>query len=463
MRIIRSVVASVALMASISAMAQSPGLTSLPPAPSIHLTLNSAQMGNGAGIPSQGGIPTLTRHQAEQMAIRNNPRISASRLLALAQHQVVREAHSADLPFAEEDTTAMDAQEGGRLSAGDLSASRMLTHAGSGLVLSQLITNFGRVHNLVLTQKLEQQAMQANAMATNQEIVLYTDQAFYNALTAEAILKVAKQTVATRTVTETQVRELTQNKLRSTLDLSIAEVNVSEAKLMEIDAEDNAASTMATLDAILGLDHSQTFRLIDNPATPGAPPLDSKTLVQEALHQRPDLQSLSYSTQSAKKFARAQWDQLLPSISVLGTVGATPVRPDQYYNSNWWGAIGVNLNIPIFNGFLYTSQAKEAEYHAKADAEYERNLRDRIVRDVHIAWLQTQAAYQKLGVTAQLVKEADMSLSLAQTRYQLGLSSIVELSQAQLQQTTAQIEFTNAHYEYRLALATLRYQIGQNP
>lgn len=465
MKIVCSLVASVVLMTTFSAVGQSSALTSLPAAPSIQLALNSGKMriGKVASISNQGGASTLTRPEAERMAIHNNPRISATRLLALAQHQVVRETRSAELPFAAASIAAVDAEDGSRLSSGGFAASRLITHAGTGMEFSQLVTDFGRTHDLVLTQKLDQQAMQANVMATTQEVVLYTDQAFYNALTAQAILRVAKQTVATRTVTEKQVRELTQNKLRSTLDLSIAEVNVSEAKLMEIDAENHAASTMAALDAILGFDHNQWFYLVSNSSIHLAPQMHVNSLLQEALHQRPDLESLKYKTQSAKKFARAQWDQLLPSISALGTVGATPVRADQYYNSNWWGAVGVNLNIPIFNGFLYSAQAKEAKYHAEADAEHERDLRDQIVREVRVAWLQTQAAYQKLNVTAELVKEANMSLALAKTRYKLGLSSIVELSQAQLQQTTAQIEATNAHYEYRFALATLRYQIGQTP
>jgi outer membrane protein len=66
-------------------------------------------------------------------------------------------------------------------------------------------------------------------------------------------------------------------------------------------------------------------------------------------------------------------------------------------------------------------------------------------------------------VTAELLKEADLALKLAQTRYQIGLSSIVELSQAQYQQTDAAIGNTNAQYQYRLSLATLNYEIGTNP
>jgi outer membrane protein len=121
------------------------------------------------------------------------------------------------------------------------------------------------------------------------------------------------------------------------------------------------------------------------------------------------------------------------------------------------------VNLPIFEGFLYDAEAKEAKYRAQAAGERTRILRDRIVRDVRTAWLQANTAYQRIAVTAELVKQANMALQLAQTRYQLGLSSIVELSQAQLQQTSAAIDNTNAQYEYRLAMATLDYQVGTTP
>ncbi len=121
------------------------------------------------------------------------------------------------------------------------------------------------------------------------------------------------------------------------------------------------------------------------------------------------------------------------------------------------------MNIPLFNGFLYSSEAKEANFRAQADAQRTRNLRNQIVRDVRTAWLQANTAYQRIAVTAELVEQANMALKLAETRYQLGLSSIVELTQAQLQQTSAAIDNVNAQYEYRLALAALGYQVGTMP
>jgi outer membrane protein len=416
-----------------------------------------------AGSSASGQLPRLTQADAERLAIKNNPRVSVARLLALAQHQVVREIRAAELPTGTASITAEDAENVSRISAGSLTASRLFEHAGAGGGFTQLITDFGRTRNLVASSKLQEKAQNANALASIEDIVLAADQAFFSALQAQALLKVAQQNVSTRQTTETQVSELTKNKLKSTLDLSFADVNLSQAKLLLLDAENNVESTMAALDAVLGLDRQTTYDLVEDNATVQAPPPDADQLLQLAFQQRPDLQALTYSQQAAVKFSRAERDQMLPSISAAGTAGTVPIRPAQYYTNNWWGGIGVNMNIPVFNGFLYSAQAKEASLRAQAASEQSRDLRDRIVRDVRTAWLTANTAYQRVAVTEKLLREANIALSLAQTRYRLGLSSIVELSQAQFQQTDAAIGNTDAQYQYRLALATLNYETGANP
>jgi len=417
-----------------------------------------------ASVPSSSEANTqLTRSQAEQMAIKNNPRVSVAKLVALAQHQVYRETRSAELPTANAAVTGVEAEEASRVSAGSLTASRLFEHAGAGAGFSQLLTDFGRTRNLVASSALQEKAQKVNAVATQYDIELATDQAFFNALEAQQTLKVAQQNVSTRQTLQSQINQMTMNKLKSTLDLSFANVNLSQAKLLALDAQNNADSTMAALDSVLGLDHQVTFQLIDDGSGLQQPPPDVDQLIQESLKQRPDLQATQFSEQAAVKFSHAQRDQLLPSIAASGTVGTIPVRPAQYYVTNWWGAIGVNVNIPIFNGFLYTAQAKEASLRAQAASEQTRDLRDRIVRDVRTAWLVAKTSYQKVSVTAELLQEANLGLTLAQTRYQMGLSSIVELSQAEYQQTDAAIGNANAQYQYRMALATLNYQVGSVP
>lgn len=456
---INFLVAAIALPLAAGAQSKLP----LPSAPAPMLMPQAAMP---AGPQSNsGGAPThtLTRQQAEALAIRQNPHISVGKLLALAQHQVVRQAQSHYMPNLTGDITAVDGNDGSRISAGYLSASRVIQHAGAGATVSQLLTDFGHTHNLVLSQELEEKAQNADALATTEDIVLATDQAFYNALESQALVRVAAQTVNTRQTTDNQVRQLTRNKLKSTLDLSFADVDLSQGKLLQLDARNNADSAMAALDDILGLDHQVKFTLVEENAAAQPPPDAAQPLIQLAIRQRPDLQALSYNQQSASKLARAQREQMLPTISALATAGSVPVRSDQYYTANWWGAAGVNMSIPIFNGFLYNAQAKEATIRAEADNEQARALRDQIVRDVRMAWLASRTAWQRVAVTQQLVDQANLALQLAQTRYKLGLSSIVELSQAQLQQTQAAIGNTNAQYQYRLSLATLNYETGAQP
>jgi outer membrane protein len=428
----------------------------------------------GSQTPQEDQAPNgalrLTRVQAEQLALKNNPRISVGHLLGLAQHQIYREARAAELPNLNGAVTAVNANEGSRIGAGSLTASRLLEHAGAGVTLSQLITDFGRTINLVSSSRLLEKAQNANALATAEDIVLATDQAFYNALQAQALLKVAQQTVTTRGSVEHQVDELAKNKLKSTLDLAFAQVNLSQAKLLQLDAQNNVDSTLAALTAVLGFDKQVRYELSDEETQLPPPSPDVDVLISTAIQQRPDLQALNYDQLAAEKFRRAQRDQLLPTISALGIAGGTPVRPDcfggcfpNYFVSSWYGAVGVNMNVPIFNGFLFSAEASEANYRAKAATENTRDLRDRVVRDVRTAWLAANTAFQRVGVEAELAKEADLGLTLAQGRYQLGLGSIVELSQAQLQQTDAAIGYVNAQYQYRLTLSTLTFEIGTQP
>jgi outer membrane protein len=339
-----------------------------------------------------------------------------------------------------------------------------------GLRLLHCKTDVEQITNATTISKLREKAQDANAQATTQDIVMATDQAFYSALENQALLKVAQQTVDTRQSVENQINELAKNNLKSNLDLTFAQVNLSQAKLLQLDAQNNLDSSLAALAAILGFEKQVTFELSEADIQPAAPPTDVDGLVRTAFQQRPDLQSSTYEQQAAEKFRRAQRDQLFPTISALGVAGATPVRPDcfggcfpNYFVSSWYGAIGVNMSIPIFNGFRYSAQASEAKYRAQAAAENTRDLRERIARDVRTAWLSANTAYRRMSVTAELAKQADLNLNLAQSRYHLGLGSIVELSQAQLQQTAAAISYVNAQYQYRFALSTLDFETGMQP
>jgi outer membrane protein len=142
----------------------------------------------------------------------------------------------------------------------------------------------------------------------------------------------------------------------------------------------------------------------------------------------------------------------------MGAVGATPFRNEAL--GPWYGAVGVNVDIPLFNGFLFSARGKEADLRAQAARQRLREAENAVSRDVRLAWLDAGTAWTRLSVTKQLLQQADLAMDLARARYELGLASIVELTQAELQQTRAQIAVAEARYQYRLSQAVLRFQVG---
>jgi outer membrane protein len=428
---------------------------------------NGAHQQTGPDASPQPGTPgkppLLTRQEAERIAIANNPRIRVSDLVAKIQTEVVRETRSAELPAVSGDLTAVDANQGSRISSGTLNSSRLLQHAGVGVEFRQLITDFGRTRNLVTSERLREKAREADLVATRQDIVLATDQAFYQALQAQATVQVAKQTVDARQALVEQVSALTTSKLKSDLDLSFAQVSLAQAKLLLLNAQNDLNAAYAALASVLGYDHSLNYQLVEDSGDLPSLPSDLDQVVNEALQKRPDLQSLQYSQQAAQKFSVAQRDQLLPTIEAVGVTGYTPWGSNQYFTTNWYGAVGLNISVPIFNGFRFNAQAAEATLQANAQAERARDLRNQIVRGVRTAWLTANTDLQRVAVTAELLKQANLGLNLAKSRYDLGLSSIVELSQAQLQQTQAAIDNANAKAQFGLAYSDLQFQIGSVP
>lgn len=435
----------------------------LPSAPAPQTVPNQTAPDRAAnGQPSSdsqanpGTQMSLSLKQAEALALKNNPQISVARLTALASQQVTREVRSSLWPTATGDLTGVDSHANSRITAGGLNNPIIYERAAAGVTVSQLITDFGRTTNLISSANLAAKAEDQNAAATREQILLAVDQAFYGALQAHAVLTVARQTVSARQTVTDQVGALFKSKLKSELDFSFANVNLAQAKLLVLDAENNENGALATLSMILGYSKTQDFQLVEDMTAISTPPSNVDDLVSRAFAMRPEILSLEFQEESAQKFHTAERDLLLPNVRAVGAVGDTPVRNPVL--SNWYGAVGVNVEIPLFNGFLYSARSREASLRAQAAHDRLLDLRNRISRDVRIGWLNANTAYARLSVTQQLLDQSSLALDLAQTRYRLGLSSIVELSQAQLQQTQAQISSAQAAYDYRLALAVLQYQ-----
>ena len=420
------------------------------------LAQTSAPIGSQPGA-TQPPPQTLTLQQAEQIAVRNHPQVQAAENLATAAREETVQARSAYYPTVRGSLTGVAAEHDSRIAAGGLNNPIIYDRYANGFEVSDLITDFGRTHDLVKSSNLHAQAQQERVVTSRADVLVNVDRAYFDVLRNQTLLTVAEQTVKERKLVADLVDAEAKHKLKSGLDVSFAQVDLSQAQLLLIQAQNNLQASYAQLSDALGYVDQQTFNLAEEPM-PSQPPGDLSQLIQQALKDRPEMISQRLDVGSAKTYATAERDLWFPTISVAGATGLTPFRQDQL--APRYAAAGFNVNIPVFNGHLFGALRGEANARARAQQDYLRELQGTIVRDVRTAWLNANSAYQRLSVTKQLLAQAQESLDLSQTRYKLGLSSIVELSQAQLNETSAEIAQASAKYDYQTQMSILNYQIG---
>ncbi len=401
--------------------------------------------------------PAMSLAAAQQIALRNHPRIASAELVAQAGAFATREVRSAYYPTLSGNVTGVGSEHNSTVSAGAITTSSISNRAATGVIANQLLTDFGRTASLEQSAKLRNASQNQNVTNTRAQVLIEVQQAYYQALASESVLKVAQETLDLRRLTLRQVSALAQGALRSTLDVSFAQVNVSQAELDLYRAENDARASHARLSAAIGYERDQPFLLADE-SLPA--PLDPnvEALIGQALGERPDLAALRLNRDALDRFAEAEKKLRNPTIVASAVAGVAPVRDDRLPET--YSAAGLNMNIPVLNGGLFKARREEAESRAAAASKDIQDLTVQVARDVRVAWLGANDAFQRLDVTARLVAQANEALRLAQTRYENALGSIVELNQAQLNQTSAEIAAASAKYEYLSRRAALSFAMG---
>ena len=399
----------------------------------------------------------LTLDQAKTTALKNHPRVCAAQAAARAAGFVPTQLRAAYYPSVSASLTGVGSQTGTAVAAGNVTTSSLYNRAASGVWGTQLITDFGRTSKLVASANQKAGAQQETVNLTRAQILLQVEQTYYRTLLAQSVLKVAEQTLAARRLTLKQVSALAQSSLKSTLDVSFADVNVSQAELDLFKAENDIHSARAELAAALGQDREEPYELVDEPM-PGPLESSADALISQAVRDRPELAAQRLQRDAAKSFAASEHRLWLPSIGIIAAAGAIPTH-DSRLNPTY-SAAALNVSIPVLNGGLFSARRAEADEKVEVANQQIKDLEIQIARDVNVAWLNATNAYRRMDVTQRLQDQAARALHLAKARYDLGLGSIVELTQAQLNQTSAEITAASAKYEYQIEHSKLDFASG---
>ena len=436
------------------------------PCTAVAITLPQAPVPPLASMQAEAASPwieqnagaTLTLDQAEAFAVQHEPSVLAAELRARAVQKGIAERAAARLPLVNFNATgALVADPGTATAAGALTTSSLSDRFAYGGTLVQLVTDFGRTGALIASERAASQAAADRTTLTRAQIRLDVRDAYYGVLGAESVLHAAQDAQANRQLIAKQVTALAQSQLRSTLDVNFAGVLESQAELAVVQAQTMVRQQRARLGTTMGLPAPVTAQL-GAQALPAALPGVPGSLLQQAAQQRSDLNAARADQQSAARFATAERRLSYPTLNALGAAGQIPYH-DHTLQGNY-AAAGFNLNIPVFNGGLFRAEREQADLNAAARAHDVQQDSLEVSEQVRDAWYTAQEAFQSIAVTQRLVDQSREALRLARAQYDAGLGSIVELNEAQLNETSAEIQAASASYTYLSRRAALDYAVG---
>jgi len=401
----------------------------------------------------------ITLKQAELIALEQAPALGRADFDSQAAKQGIIEARSRFFPQVEGDVTAVGTSSASiRIGAsGGLNNPTILSREANGINASQLIFDFGRAANLTAGAKFQALSEVQQEQMVRAQVLLRVDRTYFSVLKAQALLRVANQTVAARQVVYDEIAALAESKLKSDLDVTYAKVNLEQAKQLVLEAENALGVANAELSDAMGFGELHSFTLRDEPQFP-FPREDVGSLIATARDIRPEIVALRDRVKAFERQAIAEKDARFPRIDALGSVGRTTIGPSSVQGN--YAAAGINVAIPLFTGGLLSARQREAMLQASAEKKSFQEEEDQVVKEVNCAWFDASSALKNIDVANLLAATAGQALELAKAQYQTGQTSIIEYSQAQLNALQAEIAAASAKYDYQIDRVQLEYQTG---
>lgn len=335
-----------------------------------------------------------------------------------------------------------------------------------GLILNQLITDFGYTAHRILASQATQAASEKDVLIQKALVILHVRQAYLNTLLQQRLAKVAAETLKRRKAIRDQVQALYQHQLKSKVDLDLVQVEVSNAELALIQAQNEVKQQFAVLNNAMGLEGAEEYQLEDIPVAVSSAPL-LETLVADGLKNRPELLGGRDRIQATDELLRAVKALNLGSLTAIGTIGVTKywdVHESGIHDNQvapFWG-VGATLRFPLFTGFKIKNQVIEAGHH-KGEAEQElQQLANEVILQVIRAYLAETTNAEQIRLEQERVGLAREALQLAQGRYRIGLSPIIEVVQATTALFEAESRLAQAQYIYKTSEAAVAYASGQD-
>jgi outer membrane protein TolC len=421
----------------------------------------------------------LTLDEAVRIGLANHPLVERSRQSLLIAKALTRQTEGQRYPWLETslaessgslriitaDGKTVHDQGGHGFDPGGALPHHNQNMLTGGLLLNQLITDFGYTAHRILATQAGQAAGEKDILTNKALVILNVEKAYLDCLLRAALIQIASETVKQRRAVRDQVQTLYKHQLKSKVDLDLVAVEVSNAELVLVRARNDLKQAYAALNNAMGVEGPDRYEL-DRIPIQVIPGPAVETLIATGLNERPELLGHRDRLTASQELLEAVRVLNFGSLSAVGSIGIT--KYGTVHDSGipadgvapFWG-FGATIKLPLFTGFRIQNQIKEADHRRGETAEELQNLANEIVLQIVRAYLAKTTNAEQIALEQERVEFAKDALQLASERYRLGLSPIVEVVRATAALFEAESRLAEARYIYKTSESVVSYATGQ--
>jgi outer membrane protein TolC len=412
----------------------------------------------------------LTLDDAVKLALQRNPDLQRQVLLQLSAEQDKVLARSSILPTLGINASYSDTRQGGGVQVVQNvelppRPTSVFHNWQASATLRQLVFDGGKWWNNLDGANLNLAASVAQVDEQKLQITYLVEQRFYELVRAQRQLAVLTEAAARSRDQADFTQRLFEGGRATQADVYAARANRDNDEILRLGQERTVELSRADLALAIGVDPSEPLtvseplRLMDEPAQP---PL-AKEAVARALEARPSLKAATLTVDANRQTAAASGGDYWPTVSLSAgylrnTPGIGDMLNDPTKNSTLYGS--VNLSWNLFSGFSTSATVRKAEITTLLSENDLANARRNVASDVEKAVAQLSTAKAQARVAQQSEQTAKEGLRLARTRQEVGVGTQLEVRDAELKLTQAQLSVVGSLVDGREAEAALRRAQG---
>ncbi|MBP1639290.1 MAG: TolC family protein [Bacteroidetes bacterium] len=330
---------------------------------------------------------------------------------------------------------------------------------------SMTLWNGGKIAKNIEQQGLQVQLQELSSSSTENDITTAITQAYLNILYANEAVKIDKQTVESSEAQLKRAKQLLDAGSTSMNDYAQVETQLSSDKYTLTAAQNTLDQAKLTLKQLLELDINDELNIV----FPEINDADVLQLVAEksqiynaALSSRPEIKSSQMSIKIAELSLDKSRAAYYPTVSLSGSIGTgnqynTNEKFTAQLHNSLYQSLGVTVSIPIFNNRQNKSAVEMAQYEIKnAQLDYTAAQKT-LLKTIETTYQDVISSQSKYVAAKDKVKSSEISYSLINDQFNLGMKNTVELLSAKTTYLTAQMELLQAKYSAVLNLKLLNF------